>query len=67
MSVTRGLQNFQEDSGISFRGLFVIDKEGKLRQITVNDLPVGRDVEETLRLVQVKCHSRQVFGVLCTG
>ena len=44
---------FQEDSGISFRGLFVIDKEGKLRQITVNDLPVGRDVEETLRLVQV--------------
>lgn len=54
MSVTRGLQNFQEDSGISFRGLFVIDKEGKLRQITVNDLPVGRDVEETLRLVQVK-------------
>ena len=54
MSVTHGLQNFQEDSGISFRGLFVIDKEGKLRQITVNDLPVGRDVEETLRLVQVK-------------
>ena len=31
----------------------MIDKEGKLRQITVNDLPVGRDVEETLRLVQV--------------
>ena len=25
---------------------------GKLRQITVNDLPVGRDVDESLRLVQ---------------
>ena len=38
----------------SFRGLFIIDKSGVLRQITVNDLPVGRDVDETLRLVQVK-------------
>ena len=37
----------------SFRGLFIIDKSGVLRQITVNDLPVGRDVDETLRLVQV--------------
>ena len=37
----------------SFRGLFVIDKAGNLRQITINDLPVGRDVDETLRLVQV--------------
>jgi alkyl hydroperoxide reductase subunit AhpC len=35
----------------------VIDKAGKLRQITVNDLPVGRDVDETLRLVQVLCIS----------
>ena len=43
---------FQEDEGIAFRGLFVIDGKGKLRQITVNDLPVGRDVDETLRLVQ---------------
>lgn len=33
-------------------GLFVIDPKGNLRQITVNDLPVGRSVDETLRLVQ---------------
>ena len=31
----------------------MIDKAGNLRQITINDLPVGRDVDETLRLVQV--------------
>ncbi len=42
----------QEDDGIAFRGLFVIDAKGILRQVTVNDLPVGRDVDETLRLVQ---------------
>lgn len=37
---------------LSPRGLFVIDDKGILRQITVNDLPVGRSVDETLRLVQ---------------
>jgi len=40
------------EAGISLRGLFIIDDKGILRQITVNDLPVGRDVDETLRLVQ---------------
>lgn len=35
-----------------YSGLFLIDPNGKLRQITVNDLPVGRSVEETLRLVR---------------
>ena len=43
---------YQEDEGIAFRGLFIIDGEQNVRQITVNDLPVGRDVDETIRLVQ---------------
>jgi hypothetical protein len=37
---------------LNFSGLFIIDDKGILRQITVNDLPVGRSVDETLRLVQ---------------
>ncbi|KAI1371579.1 thioredoxin-like protein [Hypoxylon crocopeplum] len=41
-----------EDEGVALRGLFIIDPKGILRQITVNDLPVGRNVEETIRLVQ---------------
>ncbi|TFK51242.1 thioredoxin-like protein [Heliocybe sulcata] len=41
-----------EESGIALRGLFIIDPQGTLRQITVNDLPVGRSVEETLRLIK---------------
>lgn len=41
-----------EQTGIPFRGLFIIDGKGILRQITMNDLPVGRSVDETLRLVQ---------------
>jgi peroxiredoxin 1 len=40
------------DAGITYRGLFIIDNQHKVRQITVNDLPVGRSVDETLRLIQ---------------
>lgn len=42
----------KDDEGIAFRGLFIIDPRGVLRQITINDLPVGRSVDETIRLVQ---------------
>ncbi|XP_031553906.1 peroxiredoxin-1-like isoform X2 [Actinia tenebrosa] len=41
-----------EEQGVALRGLFIIDDKGILRQITVNDLPVGRSVDETLRLIQ---------------
>uniref|UniRef100_A0A182QA86 thioredoxin-dependent peroxiredoxin n=1 Tax=Anopheles farauti TaxID=69004 RepID=A0A182QA86_9DIPT len=40
------------DAGISLRGLFIIDPAGVVRQITINDLPVGRSVDETLRLIK---------------
>ena len=40
------------NAGVALRGLFIIDGAGALRQATVNDLPVGRSVDETLRLVQ---------------
>jgi len=40
------------DAGVALRGLFIISPDGTLRQKTVNDLPVGRSVDETLRLVK---------------
>lgn len=40
------------DAGVSLRGLFIIDGNGIVRQITINDLPVGRSVDETLRLIK---------------
>lgn len=40
------------EGGIALRGLFIIDPKGILRQITINDLPVGRSVDETLRLIK---------------
>jgi len=38
--------------GIALRGLFLIDKQGVVRHQVVNDLPLGRSVEEALRLVK---------------
>jgi len=41
-----------EEKGIALRGTFLIDPDGILRSAVVNDLPVGRSVDETLRTLQ---------------
>ncbi len=41
----------KEDDGIAYRGLFIIDKKGVVRHQMINDLPIGRSVDEVLRLV----------------
>lgn len=60
---------YNEETGIPFRGLFIIDDKGTLRQVTINDLPVGRSVDETLRLVQAfqftDKHGEGMFMSLC--
>ncbi|XP_054168524.1 peroxiredoxin-2-like [Oppia nitens] len=55
---------YLEDLGHTLRGLFIIDAKGILRQITMNDLPVGRSVDETLRLVQAFQYTDQ-HGEVC--
>ncbi len=40
------------DGGIALRGLFLIDKAGNVRHQVVNDLPLGRSVDEALRMVK---------------
>lgn len=40
-----------EGAGIAYRGLFLIDKTGVVRHQLVNDLPLGRSVDEAMRLV----------------
>lgn len=39
------------DAGVAFRGSFLIDKSGVVRHQVVNDLPLGRNVDEMLRMV----------------
>jgi len=55
---------YLEDEGIPLRGLFIIDEKQNLRQITINDLPVGRSVDEALRLIQA-FQFTDVHGEVC--
>lgn len=41
-----------EGEMIAYRGLFLIDKDGIVRHQLVNDLPLGRNVDEALRMVK---------------
>ncbi|KAJ1973047.1 cTPxI [Dimargaris verticillata] len=41
-----------ENDGVALRGLFIIDPHGNVRIQHVNDLPIGRSVDETLRLIE---------------
>ena len=40
------------DAGIALRGLFLIDKDGVVQHQVVNNLPLGRSVDEALRMVK---------------
>lgn len=48
-SIAKDYHVLFEAEGIAYRGLFIIDKKGIVRHQMVNDLPIGRSVEEVLR------------------
>ena len=52
------------DAGVAFRATYIIDKEGTLRHISMNDLPVGRNADEYIRLVQAFQYTDQ-YGEVC--
>ncbi len=49
---------------IAFRGTFLIDKEGIVRHETINDFPLGRNIDEMIRLVDALQHVEK-FGEVC--
>ncbi|MEX0962200.1 MAG: peroxiredoxin [Simkaniaceae bacterium] len=49
--ISRAYQVLNEEEGVAFRGLFLIDKEGIIRHQLINDLPLGRSTNEVLRLL----------------
>ncbi|CAH8577984.1 unnamed protein product [Schistosoma haematobium] len=51
LKISRAYEVLDEQEGHAFRGMFLIDRNGTLRQITVNDRPVGRSVDEAVRLL----------------
>jgi len=52
------------DMGVALRGTFLIDKEGIVRHAVINDLPLGRSIDEALRMVDaLKFHEEH--GDVC--
>jgi len=49
---------------VAYRGLFLIDKEGIVRHSLINDMPLGRSVDEALRIVDALHHFEE-FGEVC--
>lgn len=52
------------EAGVAFRGAFIIDKTGTVRSQIVNDLPLGRDLEQIIRLFDaIEFHEKH--GEVC--
>lgn len=52
------------DDSVALRGTFLIDKQGIIRHATLNDLPLGRNVDETLRIIDAIQFNEQ-HGEVC--
>lgn len=54
----------ESEGGVAFRGSFLIDAEGNVRHQVVNDLPLGRNVDEMLRMVDALAFHEE-HGEVC--
>ena len=50
-ALSRAYGVLKEDVGIAYRGIFLIDPNGIVRWLAIHDIPVGRNVEEVLRVL----------------
>lgn len=63
-TISRDFDVLLEDAGVALRGAFLIDKEGVVHQATLNNLPLGRNVDEVLRLVDALQYTEK-HGEVC--
>ena len=63
-SIARSYDVLIESEGVAYRGLFLIDKEGIVRHQVVNDLPLGRSVDEAIRILDAWLFF-EVHGEVC--
>lgn len=53
-----------EDASVAYRGTFIIDKNLIIRHISINDLNIGRNVDEYLRILNALQHAEK-YGEVC--
>ncbi|WP_456383006.1 redoxin domain-containing protein [Hydrogenimonas sp.] len=52
------------DDGVALRGSFLIDTDGTIRHAVINDLPLGRNIDEMLRMIDAM-HFTNEHGEVC--
>lgn len=52
------------DEGVALRATFILDRDGIIRHVTLNDLPLGRSVDETLRVLDALRYHEE-HGEVC--
>jgi len=52
------------DGGVALRGSFLIDADGTVRHAVINDLPLGRNIDEMIRMVDTMLFTNE-FGEVC--
>ncbi len=63
-SIARSYGVLLDRPEVALRALFLIDREGVVRSMVVNDLPLGRSVDEALRLLEALKHV-EAHGEVC--
>jgi peroxiredoxin (alkyl hydroperoxide reductase subunit C) len=64
LSGTLDILNHEEDDFVSYRATYLIDEDGVIFHESVNDMPIGRNVDEYLRLLDAKIHNEK-HGEVC--
>ena len=63
--LSRNFEVMIEDEGLAYRGTFVVDPEGRIKTIEVNDNGIGRDARELLRRVKAAQYVASHPGEVC--
>ncbi len=63
--IARSYDCLDEEAGVAFRGVFLLDPEGVVQSAIVNNLPVGRNVNEVLRTLKAFQYVTSHDGEVC--
>lgn len=64
-AMSRAFGTYIEEAGLALRGTFIVDPDGVLKGMEMNDLSIGRSAEELLRKIQAAKYVREHDGEVC--
>ena len=64
-NMSRAFGTYIEDEGLALRGTFIVDPDGVLRSVEINDNSIGRNAKELLRKLQAAKFVREHGGNVC--